>query len=132
MSKAHVSRYANIYKEIGSYKQYDSSELLFFPQVARETMLKLNPTLNIVSHHKNIKEEEFGILFFKQFDIIITALDNAEARSYVNNICVTLNKPLLEAGTTGYAGQVFIIRNSYKCIITLFILLENNFSTYRQ
>ena len=98
------------------------SQKYIYLQVARETMLKLNPSLNIVSHHKNIKDEEFGLLFFKQFDIIITALDNAEARSYVNNICVTLNKPLIEAGTTGYAGQVYFLKN-YNLILQIMLFL---------
>jgi len=37
------------------------------------------------------------------------ALDNAEARAYVNKLCMILDLPLLEAGTTGYIGQVFRI-----------------------
>lgn len=72
--------------------------------VAKETLLKLNPDLNLVAFQSNIKE--FGIKYFKQFDLILSALDNQEARSYINSMCVALNKPLFDAGTTGYKGQV--------------------------
>ncbi len=45
---------------------------------ARETILKLNPDFDIVAHHKNIKE--LPINFFKQFNFVVMALDNIEAR----------------------------------------------------
>jgi ubiquitin-like 1-activating enzyme E1 B len=42
--------------------------------VAKESVLKLNPTLNIEAHHMNIKD--LPIAFFRQFDILVLALDN--------------------------------------------------------
>jgi ubiquitin-like 1-activating enzyme E1 B len=35
---------------------------------------------------------------------------NFEYSSYVNNICMSLNIPLLDAGTTGYLGQAFLLQ----------------------
>lgn len=46
--------------------------------VAKETIIKINPDFNITAHHKNIKE--LPINFFKQFNFLIMALDNIEAR----------------------------------------------------
>lgn len=46
--------------------------------VAKESILKLNPKLNIEAHHMNIKDLQ--IAFFKQFGFLIMALDNIEAR----------------------------------------------------
>jgi hypothetical protein len=46
--------------------------------MARETILKINPDLDIVAHHKNIKE--LPINFFKHFQFLVMALDNIEAR----------------------------------------------------
>jgi ubiquitin-like 1-activating enzyme E1 B len=46
--------------------------------VAKDTILKINPDLDIIAHHKNIKE--LPINFFKQFNFLIMALDNIEAR----------------------------------------------------
>lgn len=38
--------------------------------------MKFNPHVNIVSHHANIKGHEFGHSFFKQFNLVLNALDN--------------------------------------------------------
>ena len=64
------------------------------------------PHMRIESHHANIFEPQYAITFFKNFHIVFMALDNAEARSYVNKVCMILDLPLLEAGTTGHKGQV--------------------------
>lgn len=53
-----------------------------------------------------IKEERFGFKFFSQFDIVINALDNEEARKHVNNYCFNLNIPLVDSGTNGYEATV--------------------------
>lgn len=37
---------------------------------------------------------------------MINALDNRSARSHVNRMCLSLDIPLVEAGTAGYDGQV--------------------------
>jgi len=41
----------------------------------------------------------------KNFNIIINALDNIEARRHVNRLCLSANVPLIEAGSTGMSGQ---------------------------
>ena len=51
--------------------------------VAKESVLKLNPGLSIEAHHMNIKD--LPISFFKQFNFIVLALDNIEARYTVLN-----------------------------------------------
>lgn len=70
----------------------------------------------IQDHQGNIMTSQFGAQFFKQFDLVLNALDNAEARRHVNRICVALNIPLVESGTGGYTGQVKpIIRGKTEC-----------------
>lgn len=44
--------------------------------VARETALKFNPNVNMTALHRNIKDDEFNVDFFKHFDFVINALDN--------------------------------------------------------
>ena len=61
-----------------------------------------------------IQEERFGFKFFSEFDLVINALDNEEARKYVNNMCFNFNIPLVDSGTNGYAAQV-----SFKSFIKL-------------
>ena len=88
--------------------------LTILPENVCLLMETMNPALKITAHQANIKE--FGVQFFKQFNIVFSALDNADARSYLNTMCVALNKPLLEAGTTGYKGQAMLLkRGSSRC-----------------
>lgn len=82
--------------------------------VARETILKLNPNFNIIAHHSNIKS--FSIDFFKKFNFLVLALDNIEARNYVNKIGVRLGIPVIDAGTLAYTGNVTtILPGETKC-----------------
>lgn len=87
--------------------------------VAKETVTHMFPHMKINSHHANIFDPEYAIHFFKQFNIVFMALDNAEARSYVNKLCMILDLPLLEAGTTGHKGQAMLIKKGlsrcYSC-----------------
>jgi ubiquitin-like 1-activating enzyme E1 B len=75
--------------------------------VAKETALKFNPHVKITALHRNIKDvEEFNVDYFKQFDFVMNALDNLDARRHVNKMCLASNVPLIESGTSGYRGQV--------------------------
>lgn len=61
----------------------------------------------LIPHHGNIMDtNQFSISWWSQFDCIFNALDNLEARRYVNKLCLFLKKPLMESGTTGFEGQV--------------------------
>ena len=55
-----------------------------------------------------LKEGRFNFEYFKSFDLIINALDNEEARKYVNSICFNLGVPLIDSGTKGYEATVRI------------------------
>ena len=61
----------------------------------------------LVPHHGNVMNPaEFPASWWVHFDYIYNALDNLEARRYVNRMVLFLRKPLMEAGTTGSDGQV--------------------------
>ncbi|XRB09083.1 ubiquitin-activating enzyme E1 [Pycnococcus provasolii] len=79
--------------------------------VAREAALAFLPPArrdqcSITAHHANIKQPEFGVEFFKQFDVVLNGLDNVDARRHVNRLCLAARVPLVESGTTGLVGQV--------------------------
>lgn len=60
----------------------------------------------LVAYHGSVLDKKmFPLSFFQQFGVIYNALDNLEARFYVNRICMYLNIPLYESGTTGLKGQ---------------------------
>ena len=79
-------------------------------QVARESAQKFNPHVKITAHHANIKDPQFNIDWFGGFDIVFNALDNLDARRHVNKMCLAADVPLVESGTTGFNGQVQVIK----------------------
>eukprot|EP01094_Clydonella_sp_ATCC50884_P011956 TRINITY_DN2180_c0_g1_i3.p1 TRINITY_DN2180_c0_g1~~TRINITY_DN2180_c0_g1_i3.p1 ORF type:complete len:684 (+),score=206.25 TRINITY_DN2180_c0_g1_i3:131-2182(+) len=89
-------------------------------EVARETVASFNPHAKIVAHHGNIKEERFGVEYFKGFVLVFMALDNLEARKHVNRLCLAADVPAVESGTRGYIGQVQVIKKGvsecYECV----------------
>ncbi|GAA5973061.1 hypothetical protein JCM11641_000393 [Rhodosporidiobolus odoratus] len=74
--------------------------------VAKETAEKFNPDVKIEALHRNIKDANFSISYFQQFNLVLNALDNLDARRHVNRMCLAAGVPLVESGTSGYVGQV--------------------------
>jgi ubiquitin-like 1-activating enzyme E1 B len=62
-----------------------------------------------VGLHANIKEARFGVDFFRQFSLVMNALDNIDARRHVNRLCLAARVPLIESGTAGFLGQAQVI-----------------------
>eukprot|EP01038_Epipyxis_sp_PR26KG_P011518 gene11518-15431_t len=84
--------------------------------VAAQATKHFNPDIEIIPYHSNIKDAQFNVDFYAKFDIILNALDNVDARRHVNRLCLASNMPLLDSGTTGYAGQVVpIIKGETSC-----------------
>lgn len=64
----------------------------------------------IIAHHGDIKNtNRFSVFFFEQFDLVLNALDNLDARRHVGYMCHLSGKPCIESGTAGYLGQVYLI-----------------------
>lgn len=78
--------------------------------VAKESAGEFNPNVKIEAHHANIKDPQFNVSWFKSFAIVFNALDNLEARRHVNKMCLAADVPLIESGTTGFNGQVQVIK----------------------
>ena len=54
-------------------------------------------------------EEIFNDSFWGGLDFVTNALDNVDARTYVDRRCVFYRKPLLESGTLGTKGNTQVI-----------------------
>ncbi|PGH36233.1 ubiquitin-like 1-activating enzyme E1 B [[Emmonsia] crescens] len=78
--------------------------------VAKEVASKFRRDTSLHAYHANIKDPQFNIEFFESFDIVFNALDNLDARRHVNRMCLAANVPLIESGTTGFNGQVQVIK----------------------
>lgn len=79
-----------------------------FTQVARDAVLKFRPGMKITPYHANVKDTDFNVDFFKQFNVVLNGLDNLDARRHVNRLCLAASVPLIESGTTGFLGQVML------------------------
>ncbi|KAF6202691.1 hypothetical protein GE061_003092 [Apolygus lucorum] len=89
-------------------------------EVAKESCLKFNPKAKITAHCANVMSKEYNMSYFEQFNVVLNALDNRVARAHVNRMCLSANVPLIESGTSGYAGQVELIYKGltpcYECV----------------
>lgn len=54
-------------------------------------------------------EDVFNDDFWNSLDLVTNALDNVEARTYIDTRCVFFKKPLLESGTLGTKGNVQVV-----------------------
>nr|GMD00163.1 SUMO-activating enzyme subunit 2 [Ipomoea batatas] len=77
-------------------------------KVARDAVLKFRPGMKITPYHANVKDTDFNVDFFKQFNVVLNGLDNLDARRHVNRLCLAASVPLIESGTTGFLGQVTV------------------------
>ncbi|XP_065616283.1 SUMO-activating enzyme subunit 2 [Quercus suber] len=77
-------------------------------KVARDAVLKFRPHISITPYHANVKDPDFNVDFFKQFNVVLNGLDNLDARRHVNRLCLAAEVPLVESGTTGFLGQVTV------------------------
>ncbi|RYR44262.1 hypothetical protein Ahy_A08g040624 isoform C [Arachis hypogaea] len=85
-------------------------------KVARDAVLKFRPHINIKPYHANVKDPEFNVDFFKQFNVVLNGLDNLDARRHVNRLCLAADVPLVESGTTGFLGQVTVhVKGKTEC-----------------
>ncbi|ELU01065.1 hypothetical protein CAPTEDRAFT_224089 [Capitella teleta] len=80
---------------------------------AAASTTQINPGISIEAHqHKVGPQTEASVFtdaFFQQQHLVVNALDNLEARRYMDSRCVTNQRPLLESGTMGSKGHVQVI-----------------------
>jgi len=97
-------------KDVGSSKA----------KVAAEFINKRCPWMNVVAHHGKIQDKDPS--FYKSFNVILSGLDNVEARRWLNaTVCglVEVDEdgdpdpstiiPIIDGGTEGFSGQARVI-----------------------
>ena len=83
-------------------------------ECAAKAVSAMNPDLNgkITSLADKVgqdTEHVFQESFWEDLDIVTNALDNVEARTYVDRRCVFFRKPLLDSGTLGTKGNTQVV-----------------------
>jgi ubiquitin-activating enzyme E1 len=71
---------------------------------AAAAVKKMNPSINIIAHQNRVgpdAEQVYDDVFFARLDGVMNALDNVDARTYMDRRCVFYRLPLLESGTLG-------------------------------
>lgn len=79
---------------------------------AASAALQMNPQLHVTARLDRVHaatEDTYSNQFFAEMDVITNALDNVQARLYVDARCVQNCKPLIESGTLGPKGHVQVI-----------------------
>lgn len=72
----------------------------------------MNPHLNVQTYSTKMgpdTEDVFDDDWIQALDGVCNALDNVQARTYMDQRCVYLQRPLLESGTLGTKGNVQVV-----------------------
>eukprot|EP00040_Diaphanoeca_grandis_P004025 m.26770 g.26770 ORF g.26770 m.26770 type:complete len:1008 (+) comp15539_c0_seq2:94-3117(+) len=72
----------------------------------------MNPLMNVLAQEVRVgadTEDVYDDKFFDDLDGVTNALDNVDARVYMDRRCVFYKKPLLESGTLGSKGNVQVV-----------------------
>uniref|UniRef100_A0A672PUU7 E1 ubiquitin-activating enzyme n=1 Tax=Sinocyclocheilus grahami TaxID=75366 RepID=A0A672PUU7_SINGR len=81
-------------------------------ETAAAAVKLMNPSVRITGHQNRVgsdTEKVYDDEFFESLDGVTNALDNVDARMYMDRRCVYYRKPLLESGTLGTKGNVQVV-----------------------
>lgn len=84
----------------------------FKSSCASNAVKAINPSFNIKDYQEKVggdTEHLFGDDFYDKLDGVCTALDNVEARLYMDQRCLFYTLPMLESGTLGTKGNTQIV-----------------------
>merc|ERR1712038_326299 len=79
---------------------------------AAEAAKEMNPDIQIKAYQEKVGAETeylFGDDFYDKLTGVCTALDNVEARLYVDQKCLFYRLPMLESGTLGTKGNTQVV-----------------------
>ena len=81
-------------------------------QIAAKSAKVMNPHLNVHVYETPVgenTEDTFHTKFWRKLDVVVNALDNIDARLYVDSCCMRYQKPLLESGTLGTKANTQVV-----------------------
>ncbi|KAG6455670.1 hypothetical protein O3G_MSEX009330 [Manduca sexta] len=79
---------------------------------AAKAIKRMNPSMNVIAQENRVCPETEAVYddaFFEALDGVANALDNVDARIYMDRRCVYYRKPLLESGTLGTKGNTQVV-----------------------
>lgn len=88
-------------------------------QSARDSVLGINPYVNVVLHEERLEAENVMDIF-SQYDLIVDGTDNFATRYLVNDAAVLLNKPYVWGSIYRFDGQASVFWSEhgpcYRCL----------------
>lgn len=88
-------------------------------EAAKNAILEMNNLVTINAQQNKVCGDTTSVYnseFFSNIDIVLTALDNIDARKFVDSLCVDNKKPMIDSGTLGTKGNVqIVIPNLTEC-----------------
>ncbi|MFP6891350.1 MAG: molybdopterin-synthase adenylyltransferase MoeB [Nitrospinota bacterium] len=87
---------------------------------ARQTLTALNPDVKIIGHEERIDRTN-ALEILGQYDVIVNGADNFPTRYLVNDACVFLGKPIVDASIFKFEGQATVYDSAnggpcYRCL----------------
>lgn len=75
--------------------------------VAKERLKTLNPSIDVITFNQKIEDIPESV--YSSCDLIVSSLDTFEARRWLNSMCISVEKPLIDAGLYEFFGHVQVI-----------------------
>ena len=77
---------------------------------AKETLLELNPEIQVTIIEKKLEEDELREQV-KLADVVLETTDNFQSRFLLNRLCVQEKKPLVSGSVIRFEGQLSVFRS---------------------
>jgi len=81
-------------------------------ETAGRAAMRMNPSFQVSHHADKVcpdTQSKYDDAFFGKLDCTLNALDNVQARRYVDARSVQIQKPLVDSGTAGTKGHVQVV-----------------------
>ncbi len=88
-------------------------------QSARRTLEDLNPEVRVITF-QTVLTSENALEIIGDFDVVVNGSDNFPTRYLVNDACVMLGKPLVDASILRWEGQATVFLPGHGCYRCLF------------
>ena len=75
--------------------------------VAREKLLAMNPTIDVVAYHERLTDANCADLF-TQYDIVVDGTDNFSSKFLINDAGVKYGIPVVYGAILGFSGQASV------------------------
>jgi adenylyltransferase/sulfurtransferase len=85
---------------------------------AEETIADNNPDVKTLIHETRLTREN-ALEIVAEYDIVVSAVDSLAVRYLINDACVLLSKPMVEASVLAYEGQCTVFlpgKGCYRCL----------------